>query len=237
MIPAVLVALALSSGSAPRVGPDPELTTRFPALASSDAVRWVPFAEKRGAAIGRYQIGFWPGERQRGKPLPEGFIEVTPLSARLRVSPRFQLGEFLTKGQEAVWPKYLVLQPNLLEKLERLADALEAYGKPSRLVVMSGFRTPSYNAGGGSTGGRASDSQHMYGGAADVFVDADGNGRMDDLTGDGRVTVADAKYLLALASDVEEAHPHLVGGLSAYPATSAHAGFVHVDVRGRRARW
>ncbi len=237
MIPAVLVALALSSGPSLGGASDTLLAARFPSLAAVTSVRWVPFAEKRGSAIGRYQIGFWPGERQRGTSLPDGFLEVTPTSARLRVSPRFELRDFLTKGQDAVWPKYLVLQPNLLEKLELLADALEAHGKPSRLVVMSGFRTPSYNAGGGSTGGRASDSQHMYGGAADVFVDANGDGRMDDLNGDGRVTAADAKWLLALASDVEDANPHLAGGLSAYPATSAHAGFVHVDVRGHRARW
>ena len=32
-------------------------------------------------------------------------------------------------------------------------------------------------------------------------------------------------------------HPHLAGGLSAYPANSAHGPFVHIDARGARARW
>jgi uncharacterized protein YcbK (DUF882 family) len=36
---------------------------------------------------------------------------------------------------------------------------------------------------------------------------------------------------------VERAHPSLVGGIGIYKGTSAHAGFVHVDVRGTRARW
>ena len=103
---------------------------------------------------------------------------------------------------------------------------------------MSGFRTPRYNAlGVGAEGGRARASRHMYGDAADVFVDADGNGRMDDLDRDGRVTVKDARLLLAVAEEVEASHPEFVGGLSAYPANAAHGPFVHVDVRGTRARW
>jgi hypothetical protein len=55
-----------------------------------------------------------------------------------------------------------------------------------------------------------------------VFVDADGNGEMDDLNGDGRVTIADAQILFQAAESVEASHPELVGGLSAYPATVAH---------------
>ncbi|MFZ9690227.1 MAG: D-Ala-D-Ala carboxypeptidase family metallohydrolase [Phycisphaerales bacterium] len=239
MIPAVVMTLALAaSGPKPMAVPDTTLAFRFPYLGSAKAVRWLPFGAKRSATIGQYRIGFWPAERStRGGSLPEGFLEVTPASARLHVSPRFRLGDFLTKGQERVWPKYLVLAPTLVEKLERLGDRLEALGRPSKLVVMSGFRTPAYNAGGVSTAGRASDSQHMYGTAADVYVDADGDGRMDDLDRDGRVTRADAAWLLVVADDIEREHPHLVGGLSAYHANSSHGPFVHVDVRGRRARW
>ena len=43
----------------------------------------------------------------------------------------------------------------------------------SGVHVMSGFRTPQYNAGGGNTGGRAGLSRHMYGDAADIFIDSD----------------------------------------------------------------
>jgi uncharacterized protein YcbK (DUF882 family) len=103
---------------------------------------------------------------------------------------------------------------------------------------MSGFRSPQYNAQGvGPKGGRASHSRHMYGDAADIFVDADGDGVMDDLNHDGKITVDDARVLLAIAERVESEHPELVGGLSAYPANGAHGPFVHVDVRGVRARW
>jgi uncharacterized protein YcbK (DUF882 family) len=76
--------------------------------------------------------------------------------------------------------------------------------------------------------GSAAVSRHIYGDAADVFVDADG---------DGKITIGDARVLLALAADIEARHPDLVGGLSAYPANSAHGPFVHIDTRGVRARW
>ncbi len=145
--------------------------------------------------------------------------------------------DFLTHDQGDVWPKVLVLQPRLLDKLELLRAELEREGLPSKLHVMSGFRTPQYNAQGVGKGGRATHSRHMYGDAADVFVDADQDGRMDDLNGDGKVTVADAYVLRAAAEKVEGQYPTLVGGLSAYPANSAHGPFVHVDARGVKARW
>jgi uncharacterized protein YcbK (DUF882 family) len=154
------------------------------------------------------------------------------------VSESFHLGDFLTKDQRNVWPKYLVLQPRLLDKLELMRAELEARGLPSKLRVMSGFRTPQYNAQGvGRRGGRAKDSRHMYGDASDVYVDENGDGMMDDLTGDGRSTQADADALVRIGEAVEAAHPELIGGLGSYKATSAHGPFVHVDVRGHRARW
>lgn len=202
----------------------------------------IPFTEKRNGRIGTYRIGSWPGEHQRGISAayanPEGFIEVTPENQDERVSEHFRLRDFLTKGQNDVWPKYLVLDLDLIDKLELVIDELKASGIPvTRMTVMSGFRTPQYNANGGSTAGRASLSRHMYGDAADVFVDNDGNGRMDDLNGDGRVDHRDAQVIHAAAERVEKKYPKLLGGVGVYQATSAHGPFAHVDVRGSRARW
>jgi hypothetical protein len=86
-------------------------------------------------------------------------------------------------------------------------------------------------------GGRARDSRHQFGDAADVFVDNDGDGRMDDLNGDRRVDQRDAQILIDAAERVEAAHPDLVGGAGRYRANRAHGPFAHIDVRGRRARW
>ena len=201
----------------------------------------IPFDAKRGGFVGGYHIGKWPIEKHRGlatDELPPGFIEVTPENQDTYVTKHFQLRDFVTHDQESVWPKYLVLRPHLLDKLELISEALAAEGKPSRIQILSGFRSPQYNAqGGGRRGGRARDSRHMYGDASDIYIDGDGDGRMDDLNGDGRVTVADARWLVAVAERVEAEHPDLVGGLAAYRTTGAHGPFVHVDTRGYRARW
>ncbi len=201
-----------------------------------------PFGETRNSRLGNYRVGRWP---TRGLAVsnpnyaaPDGFISVTQDNQTTPVSKRFRLGDFLTHDQQNVWPKVLVLRVALLDKLELIGAELERRGLPSRLHVMSGFRTPQYNAQGvGAKGGRARDSRHMYGDAADVIVDENRDGRMDDLDKDGKITVRDARVLFAVAEGVEAAHPELVGGLSAYRATSAHGPFVHVDARGHRARW
>ena len=68
---------------------------------------------------------------------------------------------------------------------------------------MSGFRTPSYNSGGGETGGRADLSRHMYGDASDIWIDNDRNGAMDDLNKDGKVDIGDARLMLEAVERVE----------------------------------
>ena len=197
---------------------------------------------KGGRTTTGYRLGEWPttglAARNPNYAPPAGYISVTPENREIAVSKRFRLRDFLTKDQHDVWPKALVLRTRLVDKLELVGDALDQRGLPSKFHVMSGFRTPQYNEKGvGKKGGRASNSRHMHGDAADVFVDADGNGQMDDLNGDGTVNLKDAKVLLAVAEEVEAAHPNLVGGMSAYPANSAHGPFVHIDTRGSRARW
>jgi uncharacterized protein YcbK (DUF882 family) len=202
----------------------------------------LPFSEKKNGRIGSYRMGFWPGERGRLLSVayrnPDGFIEVTPQNQDTQVSDHFRLRDFLTKDQVSVWPKYLVLREELVDKLELVIAELQQEGIPvRRMTVMSGFRTPQYNQRGVGSGGRAQDSRHQYGDAADVFVDNDGDGWMDDLNRDGRVDHRDAKMILAAAERVERRHPDLTGGVGVYRATRAHGPFAHVDVRGRRARW
>ena len=211
-------------------------TARFSLITIRD------FAEKLDGRIGSYRIGYWPSEQ--GRPLsgpygnPDGFIEVTRENMDTPVSEHFRLRDFLTHDQQGTWPKYLVLREDLVDKLELVIAQLQTEGLSVRhMRVMSGFRTPQYNATGGETGGRASLSRHMYGDAADVFVDDDGDGRMDDLNGDGRVDYRDAQVILDAAEKVERAHPDVTGGVGVYKATSSHGPFAHVDVRGHRARW
>jgi uncharacterized protein YcbK (DUF882 family) len=212
-------------------------------LDNFSVITLVPFSEKQGGHIGTYYLGNWPFEKG-GTPKtaayanPSGFIEVTPENADTPISAHFKLRDFLTKDQPNVWPKYLLLNPKLLDKLELTIQELEAMGHPVRNVhIMSGFRTPEYNHGGGNTEGRANLSRHMYGDASDIFIDNDGNGVMDDLNGDHRLDVRDAEVVLQAVERVERKNPSLVGGVGVYSACCGHGPFTHIDVRGYRARW
>jgi hypothetical protein len=210
-------------------------------VANFSVITLTPISERRRGRIGLYYIGTWPTERGRrrtGYVTPSGFIEVTQETQDTPVSDHFALGDFLTHGQDAVWPKYLVLEMRLVDKLELVLLDLEERGYNTNGVhVMSGFRTPQYNVSGGNPAGRASLSRHMYGDASDIFIDNDGNGWMDDLNHDGKLNLKDAEVILAAVDRVEQAHPNLVGGAGVYAAASGHGPFIHVDVRGYRARW
>ncbi len=207
-----------------------------------------PRSDKLNGRVGLYYLGNWPGETgpvsapkkapaDRYRP-PSGFIEVTQQNADTRLSEHFKLRDFLTHDQPNVWPKYLVIEMRNVDKLELILSDLESHGIDVHGVhVMSGFRTPQYNKGGGQTTGRAGLSRHMYGDAADIFIDSDGNGSMDDLNHDGRVDINDARVILQAQDRVETAHPELVGGGGVYPAESGHGPFIHIDSRGYRARW
>jgi uncharacterized protein YcbK (DUF882 family) len=211
-------------------------------LADFSVITLRPAAEKKGGRLGLYYIGNWPAAR-KGRPgvnyeAPSGFIEVIRETQNTQLSDHFRLRDFFPHDQQNVWPKYIVVDTKLIDKLELVLTDLESRGiKPGGVRVMSGFRTPQYNSGVGDTGGRASLSRHMYGDAADIFIDNDGNGAMDDLNKDGRVNIADAMVIRDAATRVERAHPSLIGGVGVYSATSAHGPFTHIDTRGYSARW
>ncbi|MGI9090446.1 MAG: hypothetical protein ACR2GG_04990 [Gemmatimonadaceae bacterium] len=226
-----IVKAALAMGTAIREAADFAVITPRPA------------SDVRRGKLGLYYIGSWPGARsgKGGKVAydpPSGFIEVTRGNADTRLSEHFRIRDFLTHDQQNVWPKYVWVSLKLVDKLELVLDDLKARGiKPDGVQVLSGFRTPQYNRGGGDPRGRADLSRHMYGDAADIFIDDNGNGSMDDLNHDGRVDLADARVILAAVARVERAHPSLVGGCGVYAGNGAHGPFVHIDTRGYPARW
>ena len=200
------------------------------------AVTLVPF-DHSADVIEDYAIGDYQDEPMGGDPIydePPGFVRVTSDLEDLAVSPHFRLGQFVAK-QETTGPKYLVLSGALLLKLERLLGAVNAAGVPADdLTVMSGFRTPAYNAAIGNT---TVYSRHLYGDAADVFVDTDGDGMMDDVDGDGAVTQADAEWLANLVEGIGTVPGVVEGGIGIYGPASHRGPFVHVDTRGSAVRW
>lgn len=187
----------------------------------------VPFAQKLGGTLNGYQIGRYPFESFGGER-PTGFLEVTPATARVQLSRHLRLEDFVTHDGQTHWPRYVAVSPQLLDKVELVVAEIarvRGIADPIRVAVdvHSGFRTPLHNGG---VEGAAFNSRHQYGDAADVAIDADG---------DGRYTALDAQWAGLAAEMVERRHPELVGGLGMY--TSVRSPYVHIDVRGRRARW
>jgi Bacterial protein of unknown function (DUF882) len=216
-------------------------------VANLNLISMLPFSAKKNGHVGLYYLGTWPSEKGSvgsskapggAYANPRGFIEVTEKNADTPVSEHFKLRDFLTHDQPNVWPKYLVLQPRLIDKLELVLADLQAHGVDTRGVhIMSGFRTPQYNYTGGNTGGRANLSRHMYGDASDIYIDNDGDGQMDDLNHDGKISIDDARVIEAAVDRVDAKHPELIGGAGVYTAGPGHGPFIHIDTRGYRARW
>ncbi|CAN5497126.1 hypothetical protein BH23VER1_BH23VER1_23430 [soil metagenome] len=214
---------------------------RMVELASGDtmclhALVCVPY---RGEAVlDGYRIGKYRDEPLKDNPRydkPTGLIRVTEEDAGAWVSPHFRLGQFLCK-QEANWPKYALLETRLLLKLEALIEGLKERGvETDTLFITSGYRTPWYNR---SIGNTTDYSRHLYGDAADVFVDTEGDGKLDDLNKDGVSDDKDTQFLYRVVEEVSKEVPDsLIGGIGFYEFKSWRTAFVHTDTRGYAARW
>jgi hypothetical protein len=197
-----------------------------------------PMSEVRNGTLNGYRIGRYVGDPHAPNPLhrpPVGFVEVNPEDEDLLVTPHFTLGQFLCKDPGD--PRYVVLSEPLLVKLEAVLEAVNEAGiRAPTLHIMSGFRTPAYNRAIGNT---TDLSRHLWGDAADIFVDTNGNGMMDDLNGDGRVNDEDGRLLMRIVESVDRGGASHIqpGGLSLYKTIPGRGPFVHVDARGHHARW
>jgi hypothetical protein len=189
--------------------------------------------------VNGYRIGHYERTPLGGQPtyaMPRGLVEVTRANLGTWVSPHFRLAQFVGK-QESDYPKYLVLRTRLLLKLETVLEELRKRGVGSdTLFVMSGYRTPFYNA---AIGNRTKYSRHSYGDAADVFVDRDDDGRMDDITGDGKADLRDALLIYGMVEELSQDtwFQPFEGGLGIYPPNPRFGPMVHLDTRGTKTRW
>ena len=189
----------------------------------------VPFEQKVAGTLNGYLIGSYIADRfgHASHEHPDGFIEVRPEMLDLQVTKHLKLADFVTHdNQRDVWPKYVALNPRLLDKLELVFADLGSGVRPELAVdVHSGFRSPSHNA---RVPRAASDSRHQYGDAADIAVDVDG---------DGRITMTDELLVMLAVERVEDKHPDLVGGLGMYVSRRYATPYIHIDARGKRSRW
>ena len=197
-----------------------------------------PFDPASQRRLGGYAIGEYQSRRRSQSAAyepPRGFVEVSRADEDILISPHFRLGQFLCKQPGD--PRYALVSPALLVKLEALLEAVNRSGHSvPTLTIMSGFRTPAYNRAIGNT---TVYSRHLWGDAADVYVDADGDGQMDDLDGNGRIDVGDARALGRMMEALVGGSRRRLrsGGLASYRRNAAHGPFLHVDARGTRARW
>jgi hypothetical protein len=194
----------------------------------------VQFQNLQKGKLNNYPIGWYPKSSPHPKlSTPKGFIQVTADIESTRLSPSFILKEFICR-QPGDFPKYLVLKEELIIKLEFLQAKIREKGYPcSKLFVFSGYRTPRYNTGGGA--GRQ--SAHIYGGAADFFIDEDHDSVIDDLNNDGRHNAKDSKILFDIDNELDAERPDLVGGLGWYRRVTGVGPCIHVDIRGKPTRW
>jgi hypothetical protein len=195
-----------------------------------------------GEDLGRYPDPSRSGvEKVRTHPEayapPAWFVRIDPALAEHRITPTLRLGDLVVPDEETGerHSPWAPVRYDTLAAIERFREALRAAGiEPRALRILSLYRAPRYNRSIGS--GRY--SRHIYGDAFDFVIDADGDGDMDDLTGDGRVDREEALRLIALIEDLQADGDIPIGGIGAYTfAGGDYSCTMHLDLRGHRARW
>ena len=184
--------------------------------------------------LNNYQIGLYPAPYKgyTQYSAPNGFIEIFEKDLSRQLTPHVQVKNVICK-QLSGFPKYLYVNNDGLMMLEELLTFVQNEGiKVSKFAFISGYRTPHYNR----SIGNGKHSRHQYGDAFDLYIDEDGDGRMDDLDGDGKLTVADVDVLYKVFEKFQK-QSRYNGGIGRYKPASHHGGFVHIDNRGFTARW
>jgi len=184
--------------------------------------------------LNNYQIGLYPAPYKgyTQYSAPNGFIEIFEKDLSRQLTPHVQVKNVICK-QLSGFPKYLYVNNDGLMMLEDLLRFVQNEGiKVSKFAFISGYRTPHYNR----SIGNGKHSRHQYGDAFDLYIDEDGDGRMDDLNGDGKLTVADVDVLYKVFEKFQK-QSRYNGGIGRYKPASHHGGFVHIDNRGFTARW
>lgn len=190
----------------------------------------------RTTTLNSYPMGFFGGiESVTRRSIPDRFIELDSSTIGTRLSTHFAISDFLCtiRGD---WPQYMALDLRLVQKLEALLAVVKTHYPEARDIhIISGFRTPAYNA---AIGNETDTSLHLYGKAADFWIEGwPANNLMDDVDRNKRIDVYDGEYIIGLIRSLEARGEVAAGGASAYRWTESHGPYVHADTRGSAARW
>ena len=191
----------------------------------------------------------WPRKYPEKYRVPDFFYRCTPETKRMKIAPHQTLGFWMT---DFPWKslgktQYIALDPNLAAKLEDLLELLRARGvQVTQFVPIYGFRPPSFNLGTiksqSATNLKEPFSMHQYGRAVDLIIDEDGDGVLDDLNHDGKITIRDAALIRRYVDQLDrrylsEGRMEMVGGAGIYDRHDfvqrpIQTPYIHIDTRG-----
>lgn len=198
-----------------------------------------PFREKENGHIDNFKIGNYPeipADKNGYYKTPEGFLKIEESMLDFKLTPHFRLEQFLT-NQSEVLPHYIVIKESLLLKLEYLLEEFNKAGfSTDTFGVVSIYRTPYFNK---EIGNNTDHTRHIYGDAADIYIDSIGDDQMDDLNNDGIIDINDARIManLAIKFDKNPKYSKLAGGVASYKSNCVRGPFIHIDTRGFHVRW
>ncbi len=195
--------------------------------------------EKNGQYLENFRIGYYPeipADKKEYYSKPDGFFKIDKSILELQLTPHFKVKQFLTKQTNEL-PQFIAIQESLLLKLEFfLAEVNSAGYTAETFGIVSIYRSPYFNK---KLGNNTNLSRHIFGDAADIYIDNSGNNWMDDLNGDGHSTIADSEILydLAVKFDQKKEYSYLQGGVSSYKGNGVRGPFLHIDTRGFHVSW
>ncbi|MFW5885769.1 MAG: peptidase M15A [Halanaerobium sp.] len=198
-----------------------------------------PREEKEGQYLEDFKIGNYPEipeDKKDHYSKPKGFLKIDESVLDLNLTPHFKMEQFLTNQTEKL-PQFIAIQESLLLKLELfLAEVNKAGYQADTFGIVSIYRTPDFNK---ELGNDTDFSRHIFGDAADIYIDNTGDDWMDDLNGDGESNKADADLLadLAIEFDQKEKFSDLQGGVCSYKGNGVRGSFIHIDARGFHTTW
>lgn len=197
------------------------------------------YGEKNGEYLNGFRIGNYPEiplNKKKHYAKPEGFIEINKSLLEVKLTPHFKIKQFVTNQCKKL-PQYIVIKESLLLKLEYFLQEVNKKGYyADTFGIVSLYRTPYLNKKIGNNTGL---SRHLFGDAADIYIDNNGNNWMDDLNKDGKIDLLDANVLfdLALEFDKKSEYRQLQGGLGSYRGNGLRGPFIHIDTRGFHVSW
>jgi hypothetical protein len=216
------------------------------------SVRMLPgvnFDRDGSGLIDEVVVGVYPNEFGNDAPTivrrtpdtyrPPGiFYRLDESTATLSLSEHLTMGSLcppVFESESAL--RYVAIDPRLPDFWEALRhQAASAGSNPNGLKILRGFVSPNERQRLERLGVQlASFTRYQYGDAIAVIHDENGDFRMDDLDGDGQVTLDDAGVLAGWAR-AAMATASVSGGIGLEGAFEGpnHLGtpYLHIDLRG-----